>query len=274
MVDWIKQLSPEFYIIVGLLVVLFIMLIVQFIRLTLVARRLGTQDFKIIEAISKNDEGEYFLSITVSNQAFSTNNLNDIGFKNKNIVHVLSEVNKLIPPRNKHVESFNMKHIESITIEGKKKFKKRKIYVENDLGDKKEIKAKVTNKYLKQRFKNNKKEEKRLAKEKRFETGNYNFLERTGLILRLFGRPFYKLFRKMTRKTNNALRESEVRRKQKSEHDKIENELNITAAKVRSIKIVEESKRYNKTNETELELLKQQKLLEIETLKQEQYNKA
>ena len=85
------------------------MLIIQIIRLTLVARRLGTQDFKIIEAISKNDEG-VFLSITVSNQAFSTNNLNDIGFKNKDVIHVLSKVNRLIPPRNKHVESLPMSY--------------------------------------------------------------------------------------------------------------------------------------------------------------------
>ncbi len=274
MVEWIKQLTPEFYIIVGFLIVLFILLIIQIIRLTLVARRLGTQDFKIIEAISKNDEGEYFLSITVSNQAFSTNNLNDIGFKNKDVIHVLSKVNRLIPPRNKHVESLPMSHIESITIEGKKKYKKVKIYAENDLGDKKLIKAKVTNNYLKRRFKDDRKAEKLAAKEQRFATGNYNFWERMGLIFRLFGRPVYKLFKKMTRKTNNALRENEVRRQQKAEHDKIENELNITAAKARSIKIAEESKRFNKTRETELELLKQQKLLEIEKLKQAEYDEA
>lgn len=274
MVEWVKQLTPEFYIVVGFLIVLFIMLIIQFIRLTLVSRRLGTQDFKIVETISKNDEGELFLNITVSNQAFSTNNLNDIGFKVKQIVHVLCEVNRLIPPRNKHVETFSMKHIESISIPENKKFRKHIIYAENDLGDKQEIKAKVTNKYLKRRIRDIKRAEKRKAKEERFETGNYNFAERTGLILRLFGRPFYKLFKKMTKKTNYALRENEIRRQQKSEHDKIENELSITAAKARSIKIAEESKRYNKTRETKIELLKQQKLLEIETLKQEEYDKA
>lgn len=274
MIEWIKQLTPEFYIVIGFLLVLFILLIIQIIRLTLVARRLGTQDFKIIESIAKNNEGEYFLHITVSNQAFSTNNLNDIGFKNKDIIHVLSTVNKLIPSRNKHVESLPMQHIESITIVGKKKYKKLKIYAENDLGDKKLIKAKVTNKYLKRRFKQNKKAEKLAAKKERFTTGNYNVWERTGLILRLFGRPIYKLFRKLNRKTNYALRENEVRRQQKAEHDKIENDLNITTAKVRSIQIAEESKKINKTRETELELLKQKKVLEIETLKQEEYNKA
>lgn len=274
MIEWIKQLTPEFYIIVGFLLILFILLIIQIIRLTLVSRRLGTQDFKIIEAISKNDDGDLFLQITVSNLAFSTNNLNKIGFKNKSVIHVLSEVNKLIPPRNKHVEVFNMEHIESITITDKKKYKKVKIYAENDLGDKQQIKAKVTNKHLKLRHKENKKALRKAAKAERFDTGNYNFWERLGLILRLFGRPFYKLNRKIKRSTNNALKESEVRRKQKAEHDKIENELNQTAARTRNIQIEEESKRYNKTRETELELLKQQKVLEIEKRKRDKYLKA
>lgn len=274
MLEWIKQLTPEFYIVVGFLLVLFIMLIIQIIRLTLVSRRLGTQDFKIMEEILKNNEGELFLEITVSNQAFSTNNLNKIGFKNKEVIHVLSEVNRLIPPRNKHVEFYSMELIESITIADCKKFNKIRIYAENDLGDKKDIKAKVTNKYLKARYKENKKAIKLKAKEERFETGSYSFWERALLILKLFGRPFYKLHLKIKQSTNTALKESEVRRKQKTEHDKVENELNQTAAKARNIKIEEESKRINKTRETELELLKQQKLLEIEKLKREEYVKA
>ena len=117
MADWIKELTPEFYILVGFLFVIFIMLIVQIIRLSLVARRLGTQDFKITEAILKDDDGNQFLQITVINQAFSTNNLNTVGFKNKSTYHVLSESNTLIPPRNKHVEKYPLSHIESITIE-------------------------------------------------------------------------------------------------------------------------------------------------------------
>lgn len=274
MADWIKELTPEFYILVGFLFVIFIMLIVQIIRLSLVARRLGTQDFKITEAILKDDDGNQFLQITVINQAFSTNSLNTVGFKNKSTYHVLSESNTLIPPRNKHVETFPLSHIESITIEGKKRYKKIRIYAENDLGDRKEIKGKVTNQYLKRRFKENKKAHKLELKRERFETGNYNFRERLVLILKLFGRPFYKLHKKITRSTNNALKESEVRRKQKSEHDKIEHELNKTAAKAKTIKIEEESKRDNKTRETELELLKQQKVLEIEKLKQAKIKEA
>lgn len=274
MADWIKELTPDFYVLLGFLFVIFVLTVIQIIRLNLVARRLGTQDFKITEAILKDDEGNLFLQITVINQAFSTNRVNTVGFKNKSTFHVLSESNTLIPPRNKHVEAFPLPHIESITIEGVKKYKKVRIYAENDLGGRKEIKGKVTNKYLKKRFKENKKAHKLELKRERFETGNYNFRERMLLIFKLFFRPFYKLHQKIKRSTNHALRESEVRRKEKSEHDKIENELSKTVNEARTIQIQEESKRDNKTRETELELLKQKKVLEIETLKQAQIKEA
>ncbi len=275
MIEWIKQLTPEFYIVTGFLILLFILIIVQIIRLSIVARRLGTQDFKLMDTINTDKEGKDFFQFVVSNQAFSTNNLNKMGFiLNKNIIHELVEPNKLIPPRNKHVENFDMETIEAITIIGVKKFKKVRLYAENDLGDKKESKGKDLNKYLKNKFKANKKALKKAAKEERFETGNYNFWERVGLVLKLFGRPFYKLNLLVKRKTNNALRESEVRREQKSKHDIIEIELTQTAAQARNIQIIEESMRENKTRETELELLKQQKLLEIEKIKQEKHEKA
>ena len=123
MADWIKELTPDFYVLLGFLFVIFVLTVIQIIRLNLVARRLGTQDFKITEAILKDDEGNLFLQITVINQAFSTNRVNTVGFKNKSTFHVLSESNTLIPPRNKHVEAFPLPHIESITIEGVKKYK-------------------------------------------------------------------------------------------------------------------------------------------------------
>lgn len=270
MIEWIKQLTPEFYIIIGFLFVLFVLIIVQMIRLAMISRRLGTQDFKILENIAKDDDGNEYYEIIISNQAFSTNNLNKIGFLfNKASIHTLVEVNKLIPPRNKHVELLTMEYIESITIIGAKKFKKVRVYAENDMGDKKVIRGKVINRYLKRKFKAYKKEEKARLKAIRFETGNYNFWERIGLILKLFGRPFYKLNQKIKRKTNNALKESEVRRLQKAEHDKVEAELTETVARTRNIEIQEETMKENKTREMQLELIKQQKVLEIEKLKRQ-----
>lgn len=273
-IEWIKQLTPEFYIVIGFLILLFILIIVQIIRLSLVARRLGTQDFRLMDTIHTDKEGKDHFQFVISNLAFTSNNLNAMGFiLHKDIIHELVAPNRLIPPRNKHVENFTMEDIEALTIDGVKKFKKIKLYAENDLGEKRESKGRALNRYLKKKFKANRKALRKALKEERFETGNYNFWERVGLVLKLFGRPFYKLNLKIKRKTNNALRESEVRRKQKSKHDLIEIELTQTTAEARNIQIIEESMIENKTRETELELLKQKKILEIERLKKEEYEK-
>ena len=60
MIEWIKQLTPEFYIVIGFLILLFILIIVQIIRLSLVARRLGTQDFRLMDTIHTDKEGKDF----------------------------------------------------------------------------------------------------------------------------------------------------------------------------------------------------------------------
>ena len=73
--------------------------------------------------------------------------------------------------------------------------------------------------------------------------------------------------------TNRTLKESEVRRLQKAEHDKIKYKLEETIAKTNEIKIREEAFKENKTRETELEL-KQEKFFEIEQLKKLAYEAA
>ncbi len=274
MIEWLKQLPPEFYITTGLLLLLLIFAISLLAVVVSVNRRLGKQDFEILESIVKDATGSMVFNFTVSNRSFSTNYINIIGFKNANITQILEEKNISIAPRTKSVSSFPMTLIESYTIETKGKFKKILLFAENEIGLRQETKAKLLNKYLKRRLKKIKKQARKDAKAKRFETGNYNFFERVGLIIRLFFRPLYKLFQLMKRSTNRSLKEIEVRRKQKAEHDKIERELSDTVAKVNEIKIIEESYKENKTRETILENLKQKKILEIEKLKQEAYDQA
>ncbi|NLN50178.1 MAG: hypothetical protein GX149_00945 [Acholeplasmataceae bacterium] len=274
MIEWLKQLTPEFYIIVGFLVLLIIFEIIHIVRLVFISRRLGEQDFEILEAIVKDETGEFIFDFTVSNKAFSTNYLNKIGFKNANIIQILAETNVTIAPRTKHVSTFPLKKIEALTIDQQTKYQKIRLYAENELGLRQESKGKIINKYLKRKFKANKKQAKKEAKAKRFETGNYNFGERVGLIFKLFFRPFYKLAQKMRLSTNRTLKESEIRRIQKAEHDKVETKLSETIAKTKEIQIKEESYQENKTRETKLELLKQEKVFELEALKQAKYEEA
>ncbi len=271
---WLKDLPLEMYIIFGLLLIIFILFIVTIVKIVSINRRLGEQDFELLEAIVKDEEEVLLYDLTVSNKAFTTNYLNILGFKKGNVIQVLSESNTSIAPRTKHVTSIPMEQIEGLTIKGVNKFKKIRLFAENELGLRQESKGKLINKYLKRTFKENKRKERKNAKEERFETGNYNFGERLWLIVKLFFRPFYKLSQRTKTSTNMALKESEVRRIHKAEHDKIEKKLTLTTAKANELKIKEESYKENKTREAMLELLKQEKIYEIEQQKHAAYEEA
>lgn len=113
-----------------------------------------------------------------------------------------------------------------------------------------------------------KRQERIEAKRIRFESGQYNFMERTGLIVGLVFRPFIKLRRHMVLSTNKTLRESEIRRQQKKEHDAIKYKLDQDEFELSEIRIREESIKENRTRELELERLKKEKELEIERIKE------
>lgn len=266
-VEWIENLTPEFYIVIGLFVLMFLLLLVILIKIVQTHRRVGTQDFELLESISL-EEGQYFYHVTIVNQSFSSNQIDTIGLMKKDVRHILQLKPLHVAPRNKVENKFLMDQIEELTIIGEKKYKKITVFAENEIGLRRDARVKQLNKYLRNKLKRNKKTLKQNAKAERFETGNYNFLERTGLIIKLLFRPFYKLQQRMKHRTNITLKESEVRRIQKSQHDQIKYKLDATVARSNELKVTEEAFKENKTRETELELLKQQKILEVEQLKQ------
>lgn len=273
-IDWIQQLTPEFYIIIGFFFIILLVSIVNLAKVLKVNRRVGTQDFELLEAITKDENDKIFYNITIVNKSFSSNYISVIGIRRLNIRQSLEERNTIVAPRNKYETKIEMSIIEEITIVNEKNYKKVNLFAENEVGLRRELNPKLLNKYLKRRLKGHLKQVKADAKQKRFETGNYKFSERVGLLIKLLFRPIYKLSQKMKFATNRTLKESEVRRLQKAEHDKIKYKLEETIAKTNEIKIREEAFKENKTRETELELLKQEKFFEIEQLKKLAYEAA
>ncbi|MDY0209939.1 MAG: hypothetical protein RBQ91_00845 [Acholeplasma sp.] len=266
MLDWLKSLTPETIIIFGTLFTLFVMLIFVLIRLKRIASRVGEQEFYINESLLEID-GIQYINLTIINKAFSTNHINVIGVELRNISHPLEEKVVMIAPRSKHQTRFDLNIIKPFVFQNRKKYRKFKIYVENEIGLRKVIKPKVNNRFMKREFLKLMKAEKIERKKKRFESGQYNLLERTGLIIGLLFRPIAKLKRHMALSTNKALRESEIRRQQKKEHDAIKYKLDQDAFKLSELRIREQAIKENRTRELELESLKKAKELEIERIK-------
>ncbi len=272
MAKWLSELTPEFYIFLSLFFVLLILMVVLLIIIKRVNERVGSQDFEILESIAEHDK-KYFYYITVVNKSLSPNFINQIGFIRGNVRHILEDKNNPIAPRNKYQTKILMDEILTITNHNIKKFKKVVLFAENEIGLRKKLKPKRLNKFLKREYILDKKEKSLTRKKERFDTGSYNFWERSLLIIKLLFRPFYKLHQRLKFSTNKVLKEAEIRRIQKAEHDRIEFKLHETAAKVNELRVKEETSRENRTRETELELLKQQKAYEIESLKQAELNK-
>ncbi len=267
MLEWLQSLTPEDIIVFSGILVLFVTSIITLVRLSRIANRVGEQEFYIQETLLEMD-GEQYINLTIINKAFSTNHINVVGVELRNVSHPLEEKLVMIAPRSKYQVRFNLAEIKKFVFANRKKYRKFRIYVENEIGLRKSIKPKINNRFMKHQYKLLKRQERIEAKRIRFKSGQYNFMERTGLIVGLVFRPFIKLRRHMVLSTNKTLRESEIRRQQKKEHDAIKYKLDQDEFELNEIRIREESIKENRTRELELERLKKEKELEIERIKE------
>lgn len=266
MIEWLQNLAPEFYITVGGILFLALISFVQLYRLNRIANKVGEQEFYMKELLQIVD-GLTYLHLTVINKSFSSNQINMISIARRNISKTLEEKTIMIAPRSKYNTNFLLDDLKPFVYGNRKSYKKFKIHVENEIGLRKSLKPKNANKYLRKEFNNEKKQIRLENKKKRFEHGTYTFVERVGLIVGLLFRPFRKMFQSMAYSTNKALKESEIRRQQKREHNAIKYKLEETEAQLNSIRIKEDAMVVNKTRETELELLKKEKEYALEKLK-------
>ncbi len=267
MLDWLQALTPEDIIVFSGILFLFVTSIMTLTRLSRIANRVGEQEFYILESLMEIDN-EHYINLTIINKAFSTNHINVVGVELRNISHPLEEKLVMIAPRSKYQVRFNLNEIKKVAVLNRKKYRKFRIYVENEIGLRKSIKPKINNRFMKRQFIVMKRQERIEAKRMRYESGQYSFLERTGLIIGLIFRPFIKLRRHMVLSTNKTLRESEIRRQQKKEHDAIKYKLDQDEFELNEIRIREQSIKENRTRELELERLKKEKELEIERIKE------
>lgn len=267
MLEWLQSLTPEEIITFSGLIVLFGASIMILVRLSRIANRVGEQEFYILESLLEID-GAHYINLTIINKAFSTNHINVVGVELGNVSHPLEEKMVMIAPRSKYQVRFNLAEIKKFVFANRKKYRKFRIYVENEIGLRKSIKPRINNKFVRKQYKLMKRQDRIEAKRIRFESGQYNFFERTGLIVGLIFRPFIKLRRHMVLSTNKTLRESEIRRQQKKEHDAIKYKLDQDEFELNEIRIREQSIKENSTRELELERLKKEKELEIERIKE------
>lgn len=210
MLEWLKDLEPEFMIIfAGLLIAL----IVSFINLSKNSKTLdliGKRAFKLNEDLVIREDKK-IVDILVSNTSFISVKLAAVGYIfKKNLLPISEEVTE-IAPRDSIKISIEIDALKAYIFTHETKLKRLKIYVEDTLGRRSLKRAKDSYRTLKKMIKDEKKAYKKEAKKVRFDTGKYNLLERLGLVFKFIFSPFTKLNYIIKKGLNKRLKNREFK---------------------------------------------------------------
>lgn len=212
MIDWIKNLEPEFLIIFIGLLLAFIINIFILIKSSKTLDLIGKRAFKLNEdLVIRNDKK--IVDILISNTSFISVKVAAVGYIfKKNLLPISEEITE-IAPRDSIKISIEIDALKAFIFNHETKLKRLKIYVEDTLGRRTLKRAKDSYRTLKKMIKDEKKAGKLKAKKERFDTGKYNLIERIGLVLKFIFAPFSKLNYMIKKGLNKRLKEREVRLK-------------------------------------------------------------
>lgn len=210
MIDWLKNLEPEFLIIFGGLLLLVIVNASIFMKSTRTLNLIGKRALRLSEDLVIRRETKV-VDILISNTSFISVKVAAVGYIfKKNLIPISEDVTE-IAPRDSLKISMEIDALEAVIYNKGKKLSRLKIYVEDTLGRRSTHRAKDSYRTLKKMAKDRRKAAKNAAKKQRFETGKYNFIERVGLVFKFLFSPVYKLNYMIKRGLNKRLKEREVR---------------------------------------------------------------
>lgn len=201
-IEWLQSLTPEFYIIFTLLILLFILILFALNRIGSIRRNLFRDSLILTEDMISLEQTTHS-RIKITNVSFYNVIIHEYGLMQKNIKIPIKTARITIDERADITETYLSDEIRSMF--SKSKFKRIYLYTVDSSNKIKIKNLKELNKYIKLQIKLEKKAEKLRLKNIRFEEGNFNFIERVVLILGIIVSPLVKLFRLLTRKTNSGL---------------------------------------------------------------------
>ncbi|BCR36005.1 hypothetical protein [Mariniplasma anaerobium] len=212
MLDWIKNLEPEFLIIFVGLLLAFIINIFILIKSSKTLDLIGKRAFKLNEDLVIRSDKK-IVDILISNTSFISVKVAAVGYIfKKNLLPISEEITE-IAPRDSIKISIEIDALKAFIFSQETKLKRLKIYVEDTLGRRTLKRAKDSYRALKKMIKEEKKAQKLQAKIERFNTGKYNFIERVGLVFKFIFSPFSKLNYIIKKGLNKRLKEREVKLK-------------------------------------------------------------
>lgn len=263
--EWFKNLEAEFIILFTCLVILFILILVVINAIRKIKKTITFDGFKLTEDLIQVNEN-YSTRIRITNISFATGVIKEIGFMEKKIKFPRLNNQITIEERDHYSIDLELKDLRGM-MTLKKKIKMF-VYIIDGLNQTKKRKLKLSNKKINNIIKLENKNLKLQEKRKRFETGNYNLLERIKLVLALIFSPLVKLGRLIKKKTNEGLHKRELKKQVKLSKKELEE-----SQKNEPKETLENDKLDQKNHLTETKVIDEKVLIEeIETDENEENN--
>lgn len=257
MIEWLKNLEPEFLMIFGLLAVVIFVTLVLLVKAQRTLNLIGRRALILTEDLLKR-EGVDVVDIMVANTSYVNVEAAAIGLIYQKKLLPLKEENTIILARDSHKLTLPIQELRDYVLGADKKIKGIKIYVEDSLGRRSFKRAKNSKRYLKRVLKLERKAARIEAKRVRFETGNYKFFERIGLVFSVLWSPFRRAFKAIRLGLNRKLKLREERlelKKKELEHQMMLKE------------VAEEERREDERAKLEKRLMEEKKKANIEARK-------
>lgn len=259
MLEWIKNLEPEFLILFGVSFVLIVLILIVIGKNQKVLDLIGKRALILKEDLLHRDEIDV-IDILIANTSYVNVEAGAVGFIYQKVYLPLSETSILILARDSHKISIPLNNLRQFVIGRSDKVKKIEIYVEDSLGRRTVRKAVNATRKLKEILKVERRNRKIEEKKVRFETGQYLFFERIGLVFKFIFSPFTKLSRAIKTGLNKRLKNREVKLEIKEKEKKHKEEMQ---------QVFDEQRREEMILQTEKKILAEKKAKQAEIKQQE-----
>jgi len=208
--EFIKDLELEYILLFSIVGLTLFLVIVNVIKTQRALNLIGKRAFVLTEDLLFRD-GIDVVDIMIANTSYVNVEAGALGFKYKKVLLPLKEESIMIIARDSHKISIPLDDLRTFVLGSSKRVKRVQIYAEDSLGRRTFRKAKNSMRELRKIMKREKKAARLEARNVRFETGNYWFFERVGLVFKWMFSPIYKGFRATKNVMNRKLKDREAK---------------------------------------------------------------
>ena len=217
--------TGEQILIFGTIITMIVLLLVLLLQQYRIKKLVLNKGLYLSDEIYQTEIGENSLKINYTNKSYVNFMIAEVGFIYEKKYYPIEHYFEMINARSFEQIEFEVTQLRLILLLKSKRVKKIRIYVRDSVGTTSVRKAKDLSKYLRKLVKKENKDLRISQKQLRMKTGNYNFGDRTIMILAIIFSPFKHLRNKINRSINQSLKK---RNDQKSESIMIETQIEIS----------------------------------------------